>query len=353
MTLFAVVRLVRVYLRAVVPTRLDQIGGGCRRYRSAPHRTDRLWNLRSFHSRAPRHHFDVHLVRLSECQPVHKNLIKFHPGLTTLCSKWDWSRSKKHKQIYQFLCVLSMYFVYLSSLLSCTGMPTSIFLYDDTCAFCVHWALYWKQLVTDVTFVSLADASTTLKHRIGQNFGTSVHYLTDTSLRSGAHAVFSLLSHAPRRTYWLWIYKHSSIFSRSAEWAYAQISSCRDCGGSLTNLLWRHPQPVLFSIDLLFPRTTLLPHLLRIGTSILLLWLATFLLPATTIPTQLSVVLLPCASFFLFAPPRLRTLSLFLLLITSILLFSQYSTISLFLLLVVLAFSNLSPFFYRSRNIDM
>ncbi len=105
------------------------------------------------------------------------------------------------------------------------------FLFDGECGFCRHWTNYWKKLVGNrVLFQTLQDAGRDL---------TTARFITKDGIEyQGARAVAELLTFAPGKSWFRWLYLHVYPFASLSEWMYKRVASCRSCAAHATRLLW-------------------------------------------------------------------------------------------------------------------
>lgn len=105
------------------------------------------------------------------------------------------------------------------------------FLFDGECGFCRHWTSYWKKLVGKrVAFVTLQDAQRDL---------TTVRFIGNDGVEyQGARAVAELLTFAPGKSWFKWLYLHAYPLAVLSEWMYKRVASCRSCAAHATHFLW-------------------------------------------------------------------------------------------------------------------
>ncbi|MEK7615347.1 MAG: lipase maturation factor family protein [Patescibacteria group bacterium] len=117
-----------------------------------------------------------------------------------------------------------------------TNIP--IFYFDRDCGLCRYWTNYWKQLTGD---------HVEYREFEGKVPGSSEFVETDGRVFSGAQGVARLLSYAPGKGWFLWLYKHIPPFAWISEFVYKQVSKCRTCAAKFTRLLWgENLQPSTF-----------------------------------------------------------------------------------------------------------
>jgi hypothetical protein len=84
-----------------------------------------------------------------------------------------------------------------------------------------------------------------------------VQYIAPDGRRaSAAEASFLTLSHAPRKGFWLWLYRHVPGFAAVSEWAYAFTAAHRPAFFRISLLLWgrNHAPPRYELVSFLFLR---------------------------------------------------------------------------------------------------
>jgi predicted DCC family thiol-disulfide oxidoreductase YuxK len=235
-------------------------------------------------------------------------------------------------------------------------MTEPIFLYDGNCSFCTYWVSYWRQLTNGIDYATLESKQKYFEKNIGATYFDSVHLVRiDGNIASGGEAVVELLSYAPSREYLLWMYRHLPGFAPLTEWTYKKLSSCRDCGASVTKLFWGEPaQPPLFVWDLL-PFSTLATHAVRLSLVFLLLessWTLISLSHATD--QKLFLIIAITQLFFtpfLLLPRKFRNIALILIFLTQLFLLPQaFRFSSLFLLFLLLSFLDLGGLATRKQD---
>lgn len=121
------------------------------------------------------------------------------------------------------------------------GRPLLVF--DGECPFCRAWVEYWKRLTGErVLYVAYQEVGQRFPNVPQADFASAVKLiLPGGEVRSGAHAVFTLLALLPGRRWMLWFYLHVPGFALVAETAYGIISRHRSFCYRATQLLWGIP----------------------------------------------------------------------------------------------------------------
>ena len=124
-------------------------------------------------------------------------------------------------------------------------------LFDGHCAFCRLWIDYWKQLTGDrVEYQASQEVGDGFPQIPAGDFTKSVQLvLTDGEVLSGARAVFELLSYAPSRGVWRWLYDQMPGFAPVSELGYRIIARRRNLFYHLTRLLFgTHIVPPTYAV---------------------------------------------------------------------------------------------------------
>ncbi len=123
------------------------------------------------------------------------------------------------------------------------SLQQPVLVFDGDCAFCRAWVEYWQRLTG-------GRALYTPYQKIGEcfpdfprkDFASAVTlFLPGGEVRSGAHAVFSLLALVPGKSWLLWLYVHVPGFAWIAEVAYRMIARHRNSCHWVTRALWGIP----------------------------------------------------------------------------------------------------------------
>ncbi len=118
--------------------------------------------------------------------------------------------------------------------------PTLIF--DGECGICRTWVDYWKALTGDqIVYRPYQEAGIDFPQIPLAEFQRAMQLaLPDGSIYAGAAATFRLLTYAPARSWWWWLYRYLPGFAPLSELAYSFLSQRRDLLARLTHLLWGH-----------------------------------------------------------------------------------------------------------------
>ncbi len=113
------------------------------------------------------------------------------------------------------------------------------FVFDGDCGICRTWVDYWRQLTGDrVAYRPYQEAAGDLPTIPARDFKRAVQFIEpDGQILSGAAATFRLLSFAPARGGWWWLYRKVPTFAGLSEWAYAFLSRRRGLLAGATHLL--------------------------------------------------------------------------------------------------------------------
>ncbi len=119
--------------------------------------------------------------------------------------------------------------------------PTLVF--DGACSFCRVWIEHWQRLTGDrVLHTSYQEIGSRFSHLPRKDFASAVTlFLPSGEVRSGAHAVFSLLALLPGKSWMLWLYLHIPGFALIAELAYRVVARHRSFCYWVTSALWGIP----------------------------------------------------------------------------------------------------------------
>ncbi len=112
--------------------------------------------------------------------------------------------------------------------------------YDGDCTFCRLWVRYWQHLTGDaVDYRPFQDVAVHYPGIALSEFQGASQYITpDGHYAGAAEASFRVLSHAPGKEFWLWLYLHLPGFAAIAEFAYSIIAAHRSLAYRATLLLW-------------------------------------------------------------------------------------------------------------------
>ncbi len=114
------------------------------------------------------------------------------------------------------------------------------FIFDGDCGICRTWVDYWRQLTGDaVVYRSFQEAAVEFPAVPADAFRDAVQLVeSGGQIVSGAGATFRLLSYAPGRGAWWWLYRHAPGFEPASELAYRVLSRRRGLLTWLTHALW-------------------------------------------------------------------------------------------------------------------
>ena len=137
--------------------------------------------------------------------------------------------------------------------------------FDGECSFCRVWVEYWQKLTGErVLYCSYQEIGDRFPDLPQKDFASAVTlFLPGGEVRSGAHAVFSLLALLPGKSWMLWLYVHIPGLAWLAELAYRMVARHRSFWYWATRALWGIPVEVeTFGIaSWLFLRTLGLAYL--------------------------------------------------------------------------------------------
>ena len=119
-------------------------------------------------------------------------------------------------------------------------LPRPTFVFDGDCGICRTWVDFWRQLTGDrIAYRPYQEAASDFPAIPAADFQNAVQLIEpDGRVTSGAAATFRLLSYAPDREAWWWLYRHVPGFAPLSEAAYRFISSHRGFLTRGTHLLW-------------------------------------------------------------------------------------------------------------------
>lgn len=118
------------------------------------------------------------------------------------------------------------------------SLPT--FVFDGDCGICRTWVDYWRQVTGDrVAYRPYQEAGGDFPGIPIADFQRASQLIEpDGQVLSGAAATFKLLSYAPSRGIWWWLYRQLPGFAPVSEAAYRLLSSHRGLLAWLTHMLW-------------------------------------------------------------------------------------------------------------------
>ncbi len=114
------------------------------------------------------------------------------------------------------------------------------FIFDGDCGICRTWVDYWRQLTGEaVVYRSFQEAAGEFPAIPTDAFRHAVQLVEpDGEILAGGAATFKLLSYAPGRGIWWWLYRHAPGFEPASELAYRVLSQRRGVLAWLTHTLW-------------------------------------------------------------------------------------------------------------------
>ncbi len=131
------------------------------------------------------------------------------------------------------------------------GTPPPVLIYDGACAFCAYWARYWHRLTGErVAYRPYQEAARDYPAIPLEDFQRAVQLISADGRRaSAAEASFLTLSHAPRRSLWLFLYRRLPGFAFLAERAYAFTAAHRPAFFRISRALWgKDPEPPRYEL---------------------------------------------------------------------------------------------------------
>jgi predicted DCC family thiol-disulfide oxidoreductase YuxK len=139
------------------------------------------------------------------------------------------------------------------------SLDRPLLVFDGECPFCRAWVDYWKHLTGDrVLYAPFQEAGSRFPGLPQADFASAVKLIMpDGEVRSGAHAVFSVLEPVPGKRWMLWCYLHIPGAEALCETAYSVIARYRSLFYWATRLLWGIPlEPETYQLSSwLFLRT--------------------------------------------------------------------------------------------------
>jgi predicted DCC family thiol-disulfide oxidoreductase YuxK len=117
------------------------------------------------------------------------------------------------------------------------------FVFDGACSFCRVWIDYWHRLTGDrVLYCSYQEVGDRFPDLPQKDFASAVTlFLPEGEVRSGAHAVFSLLALLPGKSWMFWLYTHVPGFALIADMAYRTVARHRSFCYWAARALWGIP----------------------------------------------------------------------------------------------------------------
>jgi lipase maturation factor 1 len=114
----------------------------------------------------------------------------------------------------------------------------ALLIYDGDCRFCDYWVRYWQLLTGEqISYQPFQQVAAQHPQIAPADFEHAIQYLgADGQRAAGAEASFLILSHAPGKGIWLWLYRTLPGFAPFSEWAYRIAAAHR--GGAYRISLW-------------------------------------------------------------------------------------------------------------------
>jgi predicted DCC family thiol-disulfide oxidoreductase YuxK len=118
-----------------------------------------------------------------------------------------------------------------------------LLVFDGDCSFCKAWIEYWQKLTGErVLYTPYQEIGSRFPDLPQKDFASAVTlFLPAGEVRSGAHAVFTLLAMLPGKGWMLWLYLHVPGFALIAELAYRTVAKHRSFCYWATGALWGIP----------------------------------------------------------------------------------------------------------------
>ena len=123
--------------------------------------------------------------------------------------------------------------------------------YDGDCAFCALWVRYWQALTGEaVDYRPFQDVAAQYPGIALGEFQRASQYITPGGqYAGGAEASFRVLSHAPGKGFWLWLYQNLPGFAAISEFVYSIIAAHRSAAYRASLLLWgRNYRPARYDL---------------------------------------------------------------------------------------------------------
>ena len=118
-----------------------------------------------------------------------------------------------------------------------------LLVFDGDCGFCRAWIEYWKSLTGErVSYAPFQEVGERFPQMSREDFAAAVKLtLPNGEVRSGAHAVFTVLAEVAGRGWMLWSYDRLPGVAPLCEAAYRAIARHRSLAYWVTRLLWGVP----------------------------------------------------------------------------------------------------------------
>jgi lipase maturation factor 1 len=123
------------------------------------------------------------------------------------------------------------------------SLDRPMLVFDGECSFCRAWIDYWRQLTGErALYTRYQEIGDRFPDFPRKDFASAVTlFLPSGEVRSGAHAVFSLLAPVSGKRWMLWLYVHIPGFALIAEMAYRLVARHRSFCYWATRTLWGVP----------------------------------------------------------------------------------------------------------------
>jgi predicted DCC family thiol-disulfide oxidoreductase YuxK len=123
------------------------------------------------------------------------------------------------------------------------SLDRPLLVFDGDCPFCRAWVDYWKCLTGDrVHYAPYQEVAPQFPDVSREEFASAAKcILPGGEVRSGAHAVFSVLGYVPGKRWMLWCYERVPLFAPVSEAAYGVFARQRLLFFRVTKLLWGVP----------------------------------------------------------------------------------------------------------------
>ena len=121
-----------------------------------------------------------------------------------------------------------------------TAVSRPLLVFDGDCAFCALWVRYWHRLTGEAVDYQPYQKVAVHYPGIGvAEFQRASQYITPEGQYAGAaEASFRVLSHAPGKDFWLWLYQKLPGFAALSEFVYSIIAAHRSLAYRVTLILW-------------------------------------------------------------------------------------------------------------------
>jgi len=123
------------------------------------------------------------------------------------------------------------------------SLDRPLLVFDGDCSFCRAWVEYWQRLTGErVLYAPYQEIDSRFPNLPRKDFASAVTlFLPSGEVRSGAHAVFSVVALVPGKSWMLWLYAHFPGFAWIAEMVYRVVARHRSFCLWVTRALWGIP----------------------------------------------------------------------------------------------------------------